>query len=172
MPKKTADFEAGTLTFEFEDDTQITVNLTEFPPEIVQNLALHGLSQKGGDSYAGAAKAIEGTEMSAAEYARAQVERVMDQLRNNEWRATGGGEGGGRITDLAIALAEVMGKDTSEAVAVLDEADKDTKAKIRKHPKIAEVLQRIKAERAAKKLADLEKAAESAEDIDLSALVS
>ena len=51
--KKKIDVEAKTVTFTFEDDSTQVLELGNLTPEMQTQLALHGLSQKAGDSYAG-----------------------------------------------------------------------------------------------------------------------
>jgi hypothetical protein len=127
----------------FSNEQVVAVQLSELSPEIVTQLALHGLSQKLGDSYAG----VKGDAEEAVSLASAVAER----LKNGEFNAKREGTGGtGKVTDLARALAEVAKKDLSEAVGRLDQMEKAEKLELRRHPRIAAVLARMAAERAAK----------------------
>ena len=86
-------------------------------------LALHGASQKGGDSYAGAAN-----EQDPMAYAKASVEETLAGIMSGVWRVTIGG--GPRVTLLARALARIAGKTPEEAQGVIDvhsERDDDGK---------------------------------------------
>ena len=133
-------FESG-VSITFSNEQTLLVYLGELTEEIVRQLALHGLSQKLGDAYAG----VKGDPKTGFELAFAVAER----LKNGEFNAKREGTGAtGRVTDLAKALAEVAGRELSEAVARLDEMAKAEKLELRRHPRIAAVLARMAAERA------------------------
>lgn len=142
----------------FTDGEVVSVTLDQFSPEIVKQLALHGLSQKGGDAYSGA---------KDPEEARGLLLKVVERLEQNEWRAAreAGSGGKGKVSDLARALAEVTGKDLSEVIEKLDEMDKAQKATRRKHPAVAAVLARLAAERAAAKAEKAEEEEIAEEDL-------
>lgn len=167
MAKKTVSVETKSVVFEFGEAGSVVFDLSKVSDEMLTQLALHGASQKGGDSYAGAKTATDGTSIDPDEWARNECQRVVEQIYAGEWtvRRASGGPG---ITDLARALAEVM-PDVTEAEAAerLAEASKEDKAALRKHPAVAAVLQRLKAERAAAKL---EQAEAAAADSDLQTL--
>jgi len=127
------------VTLSFSDEQNMTVNLSDLPPEIVTHLALHGLSQKLGDAYSG--------EKDVA-VARGKAEAVAKRLVNGDWKAVREG-GGGRITDLAHALATVTGRTIEEAVGVIEGMTKEAKKDLRNHAQIKAELARITAERAA-----------------------
>ena len=129
------------VTITFADRSTLTVSLASLSPDIVTHLALHGLSQKLGDSYSGE---------PSVEVARGKAEAVANRLTAGEWRAVAAGEGSGRITDLAQALANITGRTVTEAVAAIENMDKDQKGKLRKHPEIAVEVKRLSLERAQK----------------------
>lgn len=166
MPKKNANFEAQTIGFDFGDAGELAVAMADLPVEIVANLAVHGLSQKLGDSYAGAKGAVEELDMTADEWARAQVESVFKQLAEGNW--TTRTPGGTQVTDLARALAIVMADDgVTEQMAAekLSETGKEEKAELRKHPAVKAELDRIRLERAAAKAEESANAAADAPPI-------
>ena len=149
--KKQIDTEARVVTILFEDGTEARHTLGDLSPEIVTQLALHGLSQKLGDSYSGAEAAVaDGEAPSKVDYAKGTVTRVWASLISGEWSAKREGSGGGSITMLARAIAEALGVEPTEAQAKLDSMDKETKAKIRAVPKVALALAKLKAEQAAR----------------------
>lgn len=127
------------VTINFTDGTPLTVNLSDLPDEMLTHLALHGLSQKLGDSYSG--------EQDVAA-ARALATAVFDRLKEGNWKAVREGGGGGRISDLAQALANVTGQSLEDCVTKLADMEKDQKAGLRKHAKIKAELAKIAAERA------------------------
>ena len=130
-------------------------------------LALHGASQKAGDSYASAKSATDGTDIDPNDWAMEQCAATIEQLYNDDWSVRRAG-GGTTITDLARALAEVMPEvSESDAAARLADASKEDKAALRSHPQVKAVLERLRAERATAKA---EAAAKSADTSDAPAL--
>jgi len=159
MTKKAIDVEAGTVTFDFENGKVIVIELAKCTGDALRRLPLHGISQKAGDSYAGA-----GDSADPAAYAEAAVLEVQKQLYAGEWRATSAG--GPRTSDLATAISRLNGKPVEEVVESLGKATDEQKKELRKHPQIAATLAAIKAENAAKRAATLaEKAAGGAGEL-------
>lgn len=140
------------VTIAFSNEKNLSVSLDSLSPEIQKQLALHGLSQKLGDSYAG----CKGDVDEAVKLATS----VSERLSNGEFNAKREGSGVGRVTALARAVAEITGHELAETVAMLDERTKEEKKELRKNPRVEAVMARMKAEEAAEKL---EKAGESAE---------
>lgn len=152
--KATTSIEGNVCTWEMADGTNVVGDLATFPEEIVKQLALHGLRQKGSDSYAG---------LKTVEEAAQAVGRVIEQLRSGEWtaaRASGGGAP--RTTLLAEALsrlAQASGKEVSieqaaETISQLpDDSDEGiSKKSLRADPAVKAMIATIKQERAAKEL--------------------
>ena len=141
--KSVAEDRSG-VTFSFAgQDEPLVLSLSDLSEEMVINLALHGLSQKAGDSYSGEKDPV---------VARSKV-------------------GTGRISDLAAALARATGKTIEQAVAVLSDLqakDPDNwptvRSQLRKHKQIKLALEEIRVEKARKALE------ESGPEQDLSAL--
>lgn len=128
----------GATSFQWADASSLVCRLDELTPEMIRELAVHGLGQKVGDSYAGA--------MSLAE-AKANAERVWENLKNGMWsgeRASGTG-------DLAEAIHMATGQSVEECEALVAGMDKDKKAAARKIPQVASALASIKAKRLAAK---------------------
>lgn len=158
IAKKSADFENGVVRFEFADGDTREISLSDLTPEIVQNLALHGLSQKGGDSYAGA-----GTEADPLATAKANLDAVLENLKAGNWTVRTGGTAGPRATMLAEAVARATGKELEECVEMVtelrtkaeaeDASDDDKKRfqALKDHPAVKSALSDIRAERAAAK---------------------
>ena len=149
IAKKEVHEDMSGVTIAFADGKPLTVNLADLPDEMVGHLALHGLSQKLGDSYSG--------EQDIAS-ARALAAAVAERLREGNWKAVREGGGGGRISDLAQALSNVTGQPLEECVTKLADMEKDQKSGLRKHPKIKAELAKIAAERAATAAAKAEDA--------------
>ena len=150
MVDKVINVEAQTVSFKFEDETVQTVEVSKLDPAMVVRLVLHGISQKCGDSYAGANK-----EPNPLAFAKASVAEVIKQLFANEWRAPRSGDGGPRVSDLALAVARVTGKTIEEIVGLLDVMEDEEKKVLRAKPKVALALNTIKAEKLAAKQKEL-----------------
>jgi len=168
--KKDTDVEKRAVRVDFEDGSNLELTLSELSPEIVTQLALHGLGQKFVDSYSGAKTAVEeGEAPSKMAYAKASVAKVREQLLAGEWSAKR--EGISRVSQLAMAIGRVLGITVEEAVAKLADMDKDTKKEISSMASVAHALAQIRKEAEAKKEAALAERAKSAKD-DLRALMS
>lgn len=152
MTKKVVAFDAGTVTFDFENGKSAVFDLGKVSPEILRRLALHGASQKIGDSYAGA-----GDSADPAAYAEQAAGETIAQLIAGDWRVTAAG--GPRISDLANALSRINGQPVEAVVEGLSKATDEQKKELRKHPQVAAVLAAIKAENAAARAAKLAEAA-------------
>lgn len=137
--KATKKIEGDILTIDFPAEGKtLTVDINELPPEIVSRLAMHGLSQKAGDSYAGA---DEGECYDKAS-------GVVEDLKKGEWTSRVAASGP-KATQLAEALAAATGKTIEEAAAKIESLDDEQKAALRKHPQIKVKLAEIKAAKAA-----------------------
>jgi len=163
MAKKSIDVENQTVTFDFGDGRVETFTLSGISDEMKIQLALHGASQKIGDSYASAKSQTEGTEIDPSDWSQGQAAGVIAQLLADDWTVRAAGTSA--VTDLATALAEAADCSVDEAVTRLVDADADEKKALRKHPGIAAVLARIKSERATAKLAQAEAKAETGSDL-------
>lgn len=170
MAKKTIDRENNTVTFDFGDAGTEVFELDNMSDEIKTALALHGASQKIGDSYAGAKSAVEDTDTDPNDWAKGQAAGVIGQLVAGDWTVRT--PGSAKSSDLAIALSEAVGAPLEDCIARLADADKDEKKALRAHPKVKAVLERLRAERATKKQAAAEAAAATASDKELAAFVS
>ena len=103
----------------------VELGLGELKTEIVERLALHGLSQKLGDSAAsfskeenfhGAFGAMQGT---------------ADNLLQGVWASRNS-----VASDLAMAIAELQGVELEEAEAAIARMDEDTLKVFKSHPEI------------------------------------
>lgn len=152
---KSYDLDSGEFEIAFGDGTKVGANISEFNPEIVKQLAFHGLGQKAGDSYAGA----KGDFTKAREAAQS----VIDQLKQGEWRsARGEGEAKPRLGELAEAIARVKGIAVDKAMAAVEKIAQDAEngpAKLkewRAHPKVKAAIAAIRSEKAQAELAAAE----------------
>lgn len=166
MATKSYNTETKTWTFDSGIATH-TLTLDELNAAMQDHGLGHGILQKVGDSYAGAAKAVEDTDMTVEEYIDQCIVGSLDQLRNGDWNLRSGGSAGPRVTDLARALAEAYGVSETEAAEKISDMDADTKKAVRKHPAIEPILARLRAERAAQKEKELSAKAQDVELPDL-----
>ena len=148
----------GGVDISFESGDSLIVNLDSLDQSIVTKLALHGLSQKLGDSYAGA-ELSEAFELASS---------VASRLLAGEWAQAREGGGSTRVSMLVEALAAATGKSNDEALEVVKGMSDDQKKELKKHPAIAKELATIAAERAVEKAARAEAAAAAS---DVPALV-
>lgn len=151
--KKAYDVGTGVLTFTAADGSVQTLEVSKLSEEIRLQAMFHGLSQKIGDSYAGA-----GSEPNPEEYAKACVKETIEQLYAGAWRAAGGG-GGSRASILVLAFAAVSGQSVEEAAAFIESLSDDDKKALQAKPKIKVAIAKIKLERQQAALEKAEKAA-------------
>lgn len=141
------------VSFTFSNGTLIEALLSDMSPDMVTNLALHGLSQKIGDSYAGTKDVEDSIAFASA---------MLKRLQEGEWKVAREGGGGAQRTSMIVeALAAATGKTRDEALEVVATLDKDKVAALKKHPLVAAELAKIAAARAAAKAEQL--AAEATE---------
>lgn len=145
------------VQIDFTSGDSIKATLDEFSEEIVKQLAIHGLKQKLGDSYASC----------DVEEAFDKCKGVYETLLSGDWSARTGGGGGPRVTQLAQALAEAAGVSLEEATAKIEEMDDERKKKVRNHPAVKVVLNRYALERAQKRAEEAQAAAAGAGAIAL-----
>jgi len=131
--------DGSVVTWTFVDGGIVAIDVTELPREMLVRLAAHGMSQKGGDSYASASdKGLTIGDCSDG------VADIIENLRNGVWSATGGSG----TSILAEALAELTGESVDAAVTLIASKDDAWKKGLAKRPDIKAVVARIKAERA------------------------
>lgn len=137
MAKKAKSANGVTFTFADKASTQIEFNLADLSAAMVTELAIHGLSQKVGDSYSGAESVSEGMELAKATW--------KNLLAGNfNARASGGGL-------LAEAVARIKGISVADAEAKLAEATEEQIENLRKNSKVKDTITIIRGERAAAK---------------------
>jgi hypothetical protein len=138
---KEYDADTHTLIFAFGNGTTVEWDLNKVPAENQAKLLVHGASQKGGDSYAGAkGNYTEGI---------ADLQAVIAAVNAGEWSpGRGDSEARPRLADLAAALARVKNLPLEQATAVVEAADDDKRKTWRAHPRIKAAIAAIKSEKA------------------------
>lgn len=138
---KATDLTQAGVTWSWEDGTETNVLLEDLSQNIVLELAMHGLSQKLGDSYASAMTVAEAKEKFNATLANLKAGMF------NGARASGGTGG-----QDAIVLHKLMegSKTLEECQAAVKGWDKATKAQFNKRPdvKLAKAEIKLAAEKA------------------------
>lgn len=164
VARKDYDEDSATFSITFADGSATEVALDSLPGNIVRLLALHGLSQKLGDSYA----SVKGDVAAAKE----KFEATLTQLQSGEWKRAreGGGEGSSKVTELAEALARFKNAPIEKANAVVANATDDQIKAWRGHPKIKAFIAQIRAEKAAARAEKAEGKADEADDTSLDSI--
>ena len=124
----------GFVRFEFADGEILQCNADEIRGDIVTRLMLHGISQKVGDSYAGAESITE---------ARLMAQGVWNNLTSGVWALKA--VRGGKIVE---ALHRITGKPFDECLEKWAGMDEAGQKALRKHPDIKRVMAEMEAERA------------------------
>lgn len=140
------------VEFAFVNGETISATVDMLPDEIVKRLAVHGLSQKVGDSYASA---------ETIEEAISSANAVINNLTNNVWATKS--IRGGKIVEALVAFSK---KPYDECLSVYTKMDDKAKKALRSHPSIKVELAKIEAKRAEAAAA----AVEGQEGSDLSGL--
>jgi hypothetical protein len=132
----------GVAEFKFGNGTVVMVNASDLSEDIRNNLMMHGLMQKIGDSYASARGDFT--------IGVAAAEKVIQQLMDGQWTASrASGESKPKIGELVTALANLKGLDATVVATAVEKATDDQRKAWRKHPAIAAEIAKIRAEKAA-----------------------
>lgn len=130
------------VVFKLGNGQTLQAALSDFNATIQKDLALHGLSQKVGDSAAGCAKD------KAYGAALAAMTAVHDSLKAGKWGAEREGTGGQLMEDLIQAIATLKKMDAEAVGAAVRAADEATVKAWLKNAKIASAILELKAKRA------------------------
>ena len=142
--EKTYNVEAGTFSFQVAGQAEIVGSIEDFPAEIVKQLALHGLMQKGGDAIS--AKDCVG------EPAYKMISGVVSRLAEGKFGATREG-GNGAVAIYIEAMSRITGRTIEECAAVVDVMDEARLKQVKADGEVKAVVAEIRAERAKAKLA-------------------
>jgi erythromycin esterase-like protein len=130
--------QARTVIFTLGNGSKLTACLDSYSAEMIERLAVHGLSQKIGDSASGFAK--ERDFLGAF----GSMQQVEDNLKQGLWAS----RSGGGTSDLVAAIAKIKGVSLEDAQAAVDKATEEQVATLKKHPAIKEAIAKIQAARA------------------------
>lgn len=155
---KTLTADAVELVIQVDEKEVVRVSVASLDKDIMQQAALHGLSQKIGDSASGWKTAgfdpIAAMQATASQVTEAKV-----------WNRVRTGEGTSPQTSLLVeALAAVTDKPLDKCREAVDGLDKEQQKALRNRPTIAAEIQKIKAKRAEEAAARAAAKAEEADD--------
>lgn len=132
-----------TVKFDFTDGTVRERDITKYPEEVIFALACHGLSQKGGDSYAAAGGDVH--------FAVTQLDKVLTNLDAGILIGTRTSSGGAAKpeSELVEAICELQSLDKTTVQNLLTAASDDEKKAIRANKHVKAKVLEIKARKAA-----------------------
>ena len=140
LTKITPDMAGGVarqVAFVLGSGVKVIGDLDKFNAEIIERLAIHGLSQKVGDSVSALSKTRD------FHAAFGNMQEVVDNLEKGLWSARGGSS----TSDLVAALASLTGEDTETIQTAIDQADDEKIAEFRKNPEVKAKILEMQAER-------------------------
>lgn len=135
---KTIDLENQAVVFAFSNGKVVKLELGKISDVNRVRLALHGASQKAGDSYAGD---------ETVEDAIKSCESTIQDLYNGNWSTRS--VGSPRSTLLAQAISRISKADIKQVVAQLEAMEEEKVKAIAKHPQIKAMINTIKGEKLA-----------------------
>ena len=138
------------LVFTFADGQELRIDAGKLTDDIRHEAIMHGLKQKIGDAAAIGRNPETGRSATLADK-RAAMRTVIERLQAGSWnaeRGEGGAPAGGLLFAALVRMYE--GKRTEEELRnfLAGKSDKE-KAALRKNPRVAAIIEEIKAERAA-----------------------
>lgn len=155
------------LNFSFADGSELTIFADSLAPEIRHEAMMHGLKQKIGDAAAIGRNPETGRSATLSDK-RAAMRAVVERLQAGAWnaeRGEGGTPAGGLL--LAALVRMYAGKKSDDDIRTfLAGKDDKQKAALRKNPRVAEIIEEIKAERAADRDEGEEPGADLLDELD------
>ena len=141
---------ADDLVIEFAHGKRIELNPVDLADSVYKQAVYHGLKQKLVDAAAISRNPETGRSASIEDKYQA-VKTVYDRLLAGQWNAVRGEGGTGTGGLLFAALCRMYaGRKTEEELREwLATKDKKAQAELRKNPKVAAIIEQIKAERGA-----------------------
>jgi hypothetical protein len=123
------------ITFNWADESTDFIKFEYFDEVIMQHAAAHGISQKLGDSYAGAKTVAE---------AKAAFYAVLESLKGGDWNRKGGAQGGVWVE----AIAKATGQSFDDVLEKWTAMDEETRKAVKGHPDVIEAKAQIDLEKA------------------------
>lgn len=150
--EKEYDLDTKIVTITFGNGKVVDFDLNKVSQEVRDQLALHGASQKIGDSYAG----VKGNFAEG----EANAKDVVEQLYAGVWRASREDDARPRLAELAAAIARIKNVPLEQATAAVEKGTDDQRKTWRSNAKVKAVIAQIRAEKAAEALAAAEASGE------------
>jgi hypothetical protein len=144
------------VKFTFSNGTIIMATLDGIPFEMKERLAVHGLSQKLGDSYASANDKGWSVQDCAD-----TVAEILHGLRAGIWSQAGGSG----VNIMAEAIARMLDKTAEQCAEILAAMTDDERKEMAKRDDVKAMVAQIKAERAKARLAATPGAGDDVEDL-------
>lgn len=143
---KEYDLDTGVVTFTFGNGTVEEIDSNKLSEEISKQCKLHGISQKGGDSYAGRSKTND--------YAGAieDLKGVRDALYAGSWGVARDDDARPRLAELAEAIAKLKNAPIEKAMAAVEAATDEQRKAWRTNAEVKHAIQQIRLEKAQKAL--------------------
>lgn len=135
-----------TLSLMFIDGRELTIDANSLTPEIRNAALMHGLKQKLVDA-AAISRSPETGRAASIDDKYDAVKVVYDRLISGQWNATreGGNGGGGLLLQALVRM--YTGRKTPEQIKeFLDGKTDAEKTALRKNPRVAELIDTIRAE--------------------------
>ena len=142
----TIDDNLGGITLTFANGQELRIHASQLTPEIGAHALMHGLKQKLVDAAAISRNTETGRPATVEDKYQA-VKTVYDRLLAGAWNATreGGGNAGGLLMQALIRM--YAGRKTVEDIkAFLAEKTDAEKTALRKNPRVAAIIEDIRAE--------------------------
>ena len=139
--KKGYNAETREVFFEFANGERQVIGIDSLSDDMRERALVHGLLQKGGDSYAGS---------DTVEDAVEACKETLEAIGRGDWTTPREGVGAGGA-DLIQALMRVKGATEEKARAVVMAMDADTRKAVRNNPAVKAVILQIQAEKLAAK---------------------
>ena len=136
----------GGLALQFANGEILALTATQLSNEVLEYAVWHGLKQKLVDAAAISRNPETGRAASVEDKYQA-VKTVFDRLLGGQWNATreGGGNAGGLLMQ-ALVRMYAKRKTTEDIKAFLAEKSDAEKTALRKNPRVAQIIEDIRAE--------------------------
>ena len=141
-----AAIDGSRLTLSFINGKSLVVDAANLSQDILTAATMHGLKQKLVDA-AAISRDPETGRAATIETKYDAIKEVLERLLSGEWnkRREGGGSTGGLLKRALVEMYDGR-KSAEEIQAYLDGKDDKAKAALRKNPKVATIIDRLRAE--------------------------
>lgn len=158
---KEYDLDTLTGTFTFGNGKVLSFDLGKCSQAIKDQLAMHGASQKIGDSFAG----VKGNFAEGI----GNAQDTIDQLYAGVWKAAREDDARPRLAELAEAISRIKGVSLDAATKAVEAGTDEMRKQWRSNAKVKATIAQLRAEKAAKALEDAQAAGEKELEISIPA---